>query len=374
VPAFWVAGPPPLSAEPIFGCGMRDETFARAGITHLVEHLVMSAVERRRHHYHNASVSIGSTSFTATGPPEAVRDFMHDVCAALRELPTDRLEIERRILAAEAGGGRVGLLGWHLLLRYGLRGPGLAGADPPAVDQIGAAEARDWAARELVRSNAVLALSGPPPDGLRLDLPAGPRPDRPVVEPLPLRTAVWDRHPADRGVGLSLLVPDGPAAAMAASVLGRRLTEELRHRRGLAYDVALGGYAATAIATVPAGVDLRMAGFELRPDNGGRWLDGRAFPRRPFGPAPRGASLVVGDEGVSLRLRDRAVSVPWPELVGYGIHADGRRSLYGGFGTRIDLDPAHFVAGRRALALVDERVRAEVRFTEPVRKPAGAAG
>jgi hypothetical protein len=224
VPTFWMAGPPPLSAELIFGTGRRDEPFARAGITHLIEHLVMSALDRR-HHFHNASVSIGSTSFTASGRPDAVRDFLHDVCAAIRELPTGRLEIERRILAAE--GPRVSMLGCHLLMRYGLRGPGLAGADPPAVDQIGAAEVRGWAARELVRSNAVLALSGPPPDGLRLELPDGPRPDRPTIEPPPLVDAVWDWHPAKRGLGLSLLVPRQPAAVVAAAVLRRRLTDEV---------------------------------------------------------------------------------------------------------------------------------------------------
>lgn len=200
------------------------------------------------------------------------------------------------------------------------------------------------------------------------------------------RTGPSDAELADELAGARAEAADprtaGPLAAVAALEhlrFGRDwdLTTELAGRAAVTardVQVVLAGYAATAIATVPARVDLRMAGFELRPDNGGRWLDGRAFPRRPFGPAPRGASLVIGDEGVSLRLRDRAVSVPWPELVGYGIHADGRRSLYGGFGTRIDLDPAHFVAGRRALALVDERVRAEVRFTEPAREPAGAAG
>ena len=472
VPVFRVDGPAPLAAVLVFRVGIRDEPFARRGVTHMVEHLAMSRLGRRRHD-HNASVSTAVTTFEAAGPPEAVAAFLADVCAALADLPVDRLETERKVVAVEAQGG-AGPMEWDRLLRYGLRGPGLAAADPPAPDALDAEAVRAWAARHFVRANAALALTGPPPPGLRLPLPDGPVPPRPPVPPLPLGGPVWSDHPGPLGVTLSVRTPATEAASVAARVAQERLTDRLRHELGLVYDVhvdlavdvsdgtgcltvladpparsavrvaevldevlrglaadgpteaelaedlaewravdedprialeaataaamehlhgdpdwdpakhraereavgagdvraALADYPATAILSVPEGVEPALPGFSRYPEHLDTPVTGRTFPRRLLGPVPRGAHLVVGDEGVSLVLRDGAATVRWDDVIGYGEGPDQLRTLYGGDGCMIDLHPAFFRSGQDAVALVEARVPADVRFPQPAEDPA----
>lgn len=472
VPAFWEEGPPPLAAVLMFRVGVRDEPFPQRGITHLVEHLAMSRIGRRYHDY-NASVELAMTTFEATGPAAEVTAFLADVCHSLSDLPTDRLETERKVLAVEAQEGG-GILELHLLLRYGLRGPGLAAVTPPAPDALDADAVRSWAGHRFLRSTAVLALTGPPPPGLRLPLPDGPAPLRPHVAPLDLQGPLWTDHPDDRGIALSMQIPAGEAGAVAGRVARERLTEELRHRLGLVYDVdlvlgssasgaggsltlvadpparaaaqvavvfdavledlrrngptdaeladdlaegqavhedprsaldkaasaaaehlhhsrvwdpetarsereaisrgdvskALAGYPATAILTVPEGVQARIEGFTRYPDHIGEPVRGREFKRQRFGPVPRGGTLVVGEDGVSLLLRDGTLTVRWEDVVGYGEGPEDIRTLYGSNGCTIDLHPLFFRSGEEALALVESRVPAHLRFVESPPPPA----
>lgn len=237
VPVYWVDGPPPLSAVLMFRVGIRDESFPQRGITHLVEHLAMSRLGRLPHD-HNAGVDVAVTTFEAAGSVNAVTTFLRDICAAVHDLPSDRVDTEREVIAVEVGDGP-GLLDLHLLLRYGLRGPGLAGAVPPAPQALDLGAARSWAGRHFVRPNAVLALTGPPPPGLALPLPAGPARASKQFAPLALGGPVWTEHAGDRGVALSMQLPAGEAAAVGGRIVRRRLMDELRHRRGLAYDVDL---------------------------------------------------------------------------------------------------------------------------------------
>src|SRR5687767_10048800 len=101
VPVYWEQGPEPLSAGLCFGVGRRDETYATAGITHMIEHLVMGAVPKS-HLDKNASVSPKMTEFTATGRPSAVAAFLSEVCQLLADVPVDRLATEARVLTAES--------------------------------------------------------------------------------------------------------------------------------------------------------------------------------------------------------------------------------------------------------------------------------
>ena len=131
---------------------------------------------------------------------------------------------------------------------------------------------------------------------------------------------------------------------------------------------ALTGYPDSAILTVPEGV--QPEAFRPYPQRSdGVPVTGRAFKRQPFGPIPRGASLVVGEDGVSLVLKDGAVTIRWPDVVGYGRHEPGFCTLYGADGAMLDLHPLFFRHGAEALALVDARVPDSLRFTE--RGPAG---
>jgi hypothetical protein len=93
VPVFTAPGPDRVTAALMFGVGLRDETYATLGVTHLIEHLVMGALPKS-HLDCNATVDVESTMFYATGKPEAVATFLTRVCEALSDLPTDRMALE----------------------------------------------------------------------------------------------------------------------------------------------------------------------------------------------------------------------------------------------------------------------------------------
>ncbi|MEV6978648.1 insulinase family protein [Kitasatospora sp. NPDC093806] len=236
VPVIWTETPGPLEATLMFGCGLKDETFRTLGVTHLVEHLAMSTLPRL-HFDHNASVSLSITDFTCTGRPEQVVDFLARVCAALTALPLERIEQEAGVLAAEGSGVADPVTAELLSIRYGTQGLGLASFNGPGADRIPLDAVRETVARHFHAGNAVLALTGPPPEGLRLPLPPGPRTAR-APHPAP-RTTRSSWHRADvPGPGLLLSCSlDDQAMLLAAHVLSQRLTDTARHQLGLSYDV-----------------------------------------------------------------------------------------------------------------------------------------
>lgn len=236
VPVLWAEAPGPLEAVLMFGCGVRDETFRTLGVTHLVEHLAMSTLPRL-HHEHNASVDLGLTQFTCTGRPEQVAEFLAKVCEALGTLPLDRIEQEAGVLAAENGSATDPTTAELLSVRYGVQGPGLASFPGPGPDRIPVEAVQDTVARFFHAGNAVLVLTGPPPAGLRLPLPAGTRPDRSTAQPVLAAAAGWQQADVP-GPGLALLCDlDDPVMQLAVNVLRERLTELVRHQHGLSYDV-----------------------------------------------------------------------------------------------------------------------------------------
>jgi hypothetical protein len=239
VPVVWREGPPPLHASLQFRVGTADETFVTSGITHAVEHLALRAAGRWPHEV-NGGVHYLLTDFTTSGRPELVADFLSAVCRALSDLPVDDLALELGVLETEAHNGGGSPAGSLLALRLGARGPGLSGFDEPALRAITAAEVREWAARWFVRGNAVLALSGPPPGGMRLSLPDGPRSPPPPVNPRPLPGRMWDDGYEGVALGLLADLPDSrleEAFWSGVRIAGDRIERILRHERGLAYTV-----------------------------------------------------------------------------------------------------------------------------------------
>ncbi|MFF7454440.1 insulinase family protein [Kitasatospora sp. NPDC008115] len=236
VPVIWTETPGPLEATLMFGCGLQDETFRTLGVTHMVEHLAMSTLPRL-HFEHNASVSLTLTDFTCTGRPEQVVDFLARVCAALTDLPLGRIEQEAGVLAAEGSGTADPVTAELLSIRYGTQGLGLASFNGPGADRIPLDAVRETVARHFHAGNAVLALTGPPPEDLRLPLPPGPSTTR-APHPAP-RTTRSSWHRADvPGPGLLLSCDlNDQAMLLAAHVLSQRLTDTVRHQHGLSYDV-----------------------------------------------------------------------------------------------------------------------------------------
>ncbi|WP_418960562.1 hypothetical protein [Streptomyces tritici] len=240
ITVLWTEAPPPLEAALVFGCGVRDETFRTLGVTHLVEHLAMSTLPRL-HHDHNASVDLRTTDFLATGRPEQIAAFLEAVCRALSDLPLDRLDREAGVLAAEGGEPEHPTTGALLSRRYGVAGAGLAPWRGPGADRISPETVRDHVRRYFHADNAVLMLSGPPPEGLKLPLPRGERPQRAGVAPTVLGAGpAWSQECVpDIGLALHSERHDDVALTLAVDVLRERLLAKARHEHGLSYDVAV---------------------------------------------------------------------------------------------------------------------------------------
>jgi hypothetical protein len=237
VPVFSAPGPARATAALVFGVGIRDETYATLGITHLIEHLAMGALPKS-HLECNATVDVESTVFYASGRPQAVAEFVTRVCASLADLPTDRIDLETGVLEAEncAGSHPTAAALWGA--RFRLTGPGLALAGGGVPFGLTAEQVRAHAQRWFVRSNAALAWHGELPADLRLALPDGPRPDRTAPAARPQEGPVWMQG-GTPGVGLLLASTARPNTPLklAVDVLEDRLTDVARHQRGLSYSV-----------------------------------------------------------------------------------------------------------------------------------------
>ncbi|WP_141576444.1 insulinase family protein [Actinomadura sp. WMMA1423] len=242
VPVFWSEGAPGddgLRAALVFRVGRADETLARGGVTHLVEHLALHAIGDADYH-HNGSVDAVTTMFLTHGEPAEVAEFLTTVCESLRALPMGRIEAEKNILRTEAEGRDVGAPGQLLLWRYGAATYGLPAYEEHGLAALTPEDVKDWSARWFTRNNAALAIvGGPPPAGLALPLPEGER--RPVPDP----TNGLPRTPAYvnleiNGVALSGIVPRSSAARIYADLLGRRLHRVLRRDNALSYTTSVG--------------------------------------------------------------------------------------------------------------------------------------
>ena len=237
VPVFTAPGPGRATAALVFGVGIRDESYATLGVTHLIEHLAMGTLPKS-HLDSNATVDVESTVFYASGRPQAVADFVTRVCAALSDLPTDRMDLEMGVLEAEncAGSHPTAAALWGA--RFRLNGPGLAVAGGGVPFGLTEEQVRTHAQKWFVRANAALAWHGELPADLRLDLPDGPRPERPAPEDRPQDRPVWMQG-ATPGVGLLLTSTPTPNHPLnvAVEVLEGRLTDVARHQRGLSYSV-----------------------------------------------------------------------------------------------------------------------------------------
>ncbi|WP_346048198.1 hypothetical protein [Actinomadura chokoriensis] len=237
VPVFWGEGPPgddDYWAVLMFRVGRADETLAGAGLTHLVEHLVLHAVGDADYH-HNGAVDDSTAMFVTHGEPAQVATFLKAVCESLAALPMERLEAEKNILRTEAEGRDIGPAGQLLLWRYGAATYGLSGYAEHGLASFTADDVREWTARWFTRNNAALALvGGPPPEGLTLPLPEGER--RPLPEPssaLPRTPAYFNA--AVNGVALTGIVPSTAAAGFYGDILDRRLHRVLRRENALSY-------------------------------------------------------------------------------------------------------------------------------------------
>lgn len=239
VEAIWLDEPASgsLTAAVMFGVGRADEPAPAAGITHLVEHLALAPLGQQAYD-HNGFVDPVRTVFHATGSRRDIVSFVGRIGEGLRELATDRLLVERRILrdeAAQNGRSVNGALRWY---RFGHVGHGLSGIDEYALDWVGPGQVRRWSKTRFTRENAVILLNAAPPDELSIDLPSGDRRHGLEVDTIPGLS--WPSHVAWNGPGVAIgyVAERRPETNMVANIAQRRARQQLRFDRGLVYDVA----------------------------------------------------------------------------------------------------------------------------------------
>ena len=88
------------SAGLTFRAGRADETAATSGLSHLVEHLILPARTGGLVDF-NGYVDNLVTAVFGRGKPNDLRAFLAATVALVRHPPTERFEVERRILLAE---------------------------------------------------------------------------------------------------------------------------------------------------------------------------------------------------------------------------------------------------------------------------------
>jgi hypothetical protein len=225
------------AAALMFRVGRFDETLPSAGITHLAEHLVYSGVPLPSYPF-NASVDGRFTTFVMNSPDSTdVEGFVATVCQGLVDDRSALLEREARVLRTEAASrGPAGAVGACVVERYGATGPGLVGYEEYGLLKPDWAHIEDWRRRSFVASNAVLCIVGDMPAGLRVPLPDGARPEMEPLRPCELDLPAY-LVAGHGGVGISLIADAGPASGAALAILHSRLAQQLRHQRGLSYQV-----------------------------------------------------------------------------------------------------------------------------------------
>jgi predicted Zn-dependent peptidase len=238
VPTYYVDVDTPFVATLAFRVSTADERLARAGITHLAEHLAMP-IDEVRGVDANASVQFPWTLFWAVGPPASAAEQLVAVSENLVEPPLERFETERRILETEAAGiGGPGPIGVGYTLRFGARAYGLAGHQQHGLKAVTAEEVAAWTATYFTRANAVLWLTGPPPDELRVVLRDGVRMPAPAPEPIPYLElpSLYEGYGGD-DVILTMVARRSTQLVLVLEVAQRRLLRGLRYEGGLSYSV-----------------------------------------------------------------------------------------------------------------------------------------
>ncbi|MHA7283432.1 peptidase M16 family protein [Arthrobacter sp. TMS2-4] len=236
ISSYWLDEAGMCAGTLIFGVGFRNEPVGLAGVTHLVEHLVLRRVHPTTVR-HGGVVDTNTTQFHAFGSPDGVADFLNrvaDVITGFADLTDQDLALEKATIRAENPWAYRRLSAGLLTNRFGAEGPGIGQFGAPATTGFSREEAIEWTRTWFTRHNAAVTFSGHLPDELDLQLPPG----KPTVrtEPTPLITVPTLVLSEKAGVALSLIVPLRHAGLLADALV-YELRERLGHDQGLIYSV-----------------------------------------------------------------------------------------------------------------------------------------
>jgi len=268
VPTVLTATSGPMHAGLSFRVGRADETLARSGITHLIEHLALYPLGLADYHYNGVTGSI-STSFHIQGSESDITGFLTRVCDSLNGLPVQRMAVEKEILRTEAAGRKSGVTEPLARWRYGARDYGVSSYPEWGNSALVPDDLVAWLAKYFTRDNAVLWIAGDDvPAGLSLRLPSGVRQPPPAVSSaLPVTPAYFPG--SSRAVAWDTVVAPSAPARVFAAVLEREMFRSLRQEGGLSYTVQTdydlrgdGMAVITAVADgLPDKLDAVLGGF-----------------------------------------------------------------------------------------------------------------
>lgn len=222
----------------IFGVGFRDEPVTLAGMTHLVEHVVLRMVQPVTL-WHGGAVQMDSVEFYACGDADAVAGYLNAIAGAVSgfsAVSEEELALEKSVMEAEDPQGFSAVSSGLLTCRFGTNGQGAGHFGSPTITGISRAEAIEWAQRWFTSENAAVAFTGPVPASLDIHLPQG----TPVTrhQPGPVITTPTLIKSQKSGVALSIVVPSRNSTFLGEA-LRYELLARLRNPSGLIYSVVI---------------------------------------------------------------------------------------------------------------------------------------
>ncbi|MFS8478173.1 MAG: insulinase family protein [Micromonosporaceae bacterium] len=269
VPTLVVPSGGPTVAGLAFRVGRADESLARCGITHMLEHLALFPLGLTDYHY-NGTTEATVTTFHTTGSGEDIVAFFAAVCASLSSLPMHRLEAEKSIVRTELANQGSSVFEPLQVWRYGARGYGLLGYDEIGIHGLTPEALDEWSRTWFTRGNAVLWVVGEVPAGLRLPLPDGERKRVPeATSALPVIPAYFSQGGNTTNIAMQAVVRRRAAATVFAEVLQRNLFRDLRQDGGLSYSPNASvdprgdgcGILSACVDALPQHVDAVLGGF-----------------------------------------------------------------------------------------------------------------
>lgn len=221
----------------MFRVGRADETLSTSGLSHLVEHLALQ--QRAAGDHANGATGDQVTHLFTTGTRDEVVAFLNEVCAHLRDLPLQRLEVEKQILRTEAASRGHSTADLLAEARYGAHSYGLSSLPEYGLLRVDADAVSAWVDQHFTSGNAVAWICGDEvPAELDLRLRPGER------RPSDTRQEWWGttakklpaHYRSDVGTIVASAVLDRvPASTVFTTLLANALHDQLRLRDGVSY-------------------------------------------------------------------------------------------------------------------------------------------
>jgi hypothetical protein len=220
-----------------FGVGRAHEPVHKGGLTHLAEHLILTAIDGALDHS-NGTTEPYRVTFTIRGSPADATRFLRDVCDQIARPRVARMHEEANVLVTEAV-GRSGssIEGRLAVFRCGFQGLGTMELPELFLRRMEVRDFADWIAEHLVAGNAALWLSGPLPDDLYVSLESRGRTVLPQFREIDGFQGPSLVQADVGGVAASFVVDRSLAIQVALRTIEGQLRHALRVDRGLSYAI-----------------------------------------------------------------------------------------------------------------------------------------